>query len=478
MPCNLGTLAAFIPSAQNPWNKNSVQHFYRRLGFGATDVDITQALALTPSTFVDNLIDSTIALGTTPAPSWANMAFSDYTDFDVETEQQHREWYLEFENDMLNNSLRGRMTFFWSNHFVTRIEDYWCSSWLFSYYNTLQQHAFGNFKDFVRGIGLTPAMIVFLNGYQNSATNPNENYARELYELFTLGVNNGYTQNDIVNTAKALTGYTNVTEYCGGIGFNLLDWDYGPKTIFGQTGNWNYDDVIDILFQQRGSEVAHYICGKLYAFFVSPEIDQTIVSGLANTFIANNFELAPVYKQLFKSEHFFDNEARGVIIKSPYDLFNCYVKETNFPTDETVIENMIWFNGQIGQFMYEPVDVAGWQGNHDWINSSTLVGRWEGIQNYSWWIWDNHRELLRDLAINLAGTSIDPAYVAQVIVDHFLPNGLQTQAEYDIATDVLKDEVPQNYYDNNLWNLQWDTVPYQVLVLLFHIIKLPEFQLK
>ena len=140
---------------------------------------------------------------------------------------------------------------------------------------------------------------------------------------------------------------------------------------------------------------------------------------------------------------------------------------------------LIWFNGQLGQYLLDPTDVAGWQGNHDWINSSTLIGRWQGFEWFLWDIWDNQNDYLKTLALRFADiTETDPALITQLIVDHFITAGLQTAEDYAIATDVFKDQVPQNYYDDNIWNLSWDTVPYQVIVLLFHIVKLPEFQLK
>ena len=487
MSCNTGNLSVYTPTTENPWNKKKIQHFYRRLGFGATNEFITEALNQNPATFIENTINSAIALGPLAPPPWANMTYSDYAGADPDTEmmQQHRELALSWENDMTantlalkNHAIRGRLTMFWSNHFVTRLEDYWCPSWMFNYYQTLQTYAFGNFKEFVRAIGKTHAMIVFLNSDENTATEPNENYARELYELFTLGVNNNYTQQDIEETARALTGYTSYTEFCAPITFNILNFDNTPKTIFGQTANFNYDGVIDNLFQERATEIANYICGKLYKYFVSADIDTTIVSGLATTLIANNFELAPVYKQLFKSEHFFNDAAIGTIVKSPNDLFNAMSKEAISYLDDECLQHVIWHNGQIGQSIFDPLDVAGWQGNHDWINSSTLIGRWSLMEWYLWRIWDESRETLRDFAINLVGTSNDPALITQLIVNHLISNGLQTPADYTVATDIFKDEVPQNYYDNGQWDLQWDSVPYQVLLLLLHITKLPEFQLK
>jgi len=487
MSCNTGTLAVFTPTAQNPWDKKKIQHFYRRIGFGATNGFITDAISQNPTSFVENTINNVIAIGATTPPVWANMVYSDYTgaDPDIEIQTQHNELGFEWENAMLANTLplkekaiRGRFIMFWSNHFVTRLEDYWCPSWMSNYYQTLQQYAFGNFKEFVRAIGITPAMIVFLNSYDNTASEPNENYARELYELFTLGVNNNYTQTDIVETARALTGYTNYTEFCAPITFNITDFDSGSKTIFGQTDNFDYDGVIDNLFQERGSEIAHYICGKLYKYFIGPDIDTTIVAGLATTFMANNFELAPVYKQLFKSEHFFNEEAVGTIVKSPNDLFNALAKESIPFYDNNLLEDVIYYNGELGQYIFQPTDVSGWQGNHDWINSSTIIGRWNLTEWYLWRIWDANQPLLRNFAVDLAGSSNDPAVITQIIVDHFISKGLQTPVDYAVATDVFKDEVPQNYYDNGLWSLQWGTASYQVFVLLLHIIKLPEFQLK
>ena len=131
--------------------------------------------------------------------------------------------------------------------------------YLFQYYRTAEQHVLGNFKDLVHDMGLTPAMLFYLNGFQNTNTEPNENYARELFELFTLGEGNGYTQEDIIETSKALTGWNLSPQAGGQIIFNTNTFFNGDKTIFGQTGNWNYHDVIDILFQERGELIAQHI---------------------------------------------------------------------------------------------------------------------------------------------------------------------------------------------------------------------------
>jgi len=478
LECNIGTLSPFTPSSSDPWDQKKVHHFYRRFGFGATNQEITDALTQNPTTFVENSIENTKNMPPTDAPVWANMYYGEYTDPDNQIPIQHEEWYREFVNDMLDNSFRGRLTLFWHNHFVTRLDDFWCPSWLYNYYHTLQVHSLGNFKEFVRAIGITPAMLIFLNGYENTSDEPNENYARELYELFTLGVDNGYTQTDIVNTARALTGYTYSVDYCAPFTFDSDNFDENDKTIFGQTGNWGYHDVIDILFEQRATEIATHICKKIYRYFVNPVVDDTIVSQLATTFIDNNFELAPVFKQLLKSEHFFNEFSIGTVVRSPYDYTNTFYRETGFTLTQEIKDNTVYFNFEVGQLIFDPVDVAGWQGNHDWINSSTLIGRWNSLQYYIWTIFDTTPEDLRTFAIDLCGTSTDPAFITQKIVDFLSSNGFQTQTDYDTATVIFKWEVPQNYYDNNLWNLQWDSAPLQVVVLLLHLIKQPELQLK
>lgn len=128
--------------------------------------------------------------------------------------------------------------------------------------------------------------------------------------------------------------------------------------------------------------------------------------------------------------------------------------------------------------MFDPVDVAGWQGDRDWINSSTLGGRWEILQWFIWHTWDSYNEELRTFAIESSNNSNDPYIITKAIIDRFVPLELFSVEDYQAATDVFKHDLPENYYENQLWNLQWDSVPYQVVLLLVHLIKFPEFQLK
>jgi len=480
--CNVSSLNVYQQTTENPWNEERVSHVFRRLGFGATKAQINGALSQSPENFIDNLIDQAIATPVSPSPSWANTTYQDYIDagldFDEETQNNHNELRITVFNNMLSNGLRERLTFFWSNHFVTALETYYCSHMLFKYYNTLQTHALGNFEDFVRTMGKTEAMLIYLNGAENSLYNPNENYARELYELFTLGVNNGYTQTDIVETSKALTGYNHWTNnWCSFIYFDESTFNPNDKTIFEQTGNWDYDDVITILFQERAPLIANFICTKLYKFFVSPTVNEDVVTALANIFV-QDFNIGNVLRVLFKSEHFFDERSIGTVVKSPFDMAIHYLKTTNFTIDDEHKQGIVWLNGNAGQILFNPPDVAGWQRDHDWINSSTLTGRWDTMGYLIWHTWNVDQEQLRTLAIESSGYSNDPYIVTKSIIDRFMPKELHTLEDYDAATDVFKYDVPQNYYDDGIWDLDWDSAPYQIILLLFHIIKMPEFQLK
>ena len=475
---------------------------YRRLGFSADVQTIDQAVGQTADTLVDTLVNQ--ALNTPPIapPAWADWTNAEYPADDDLARQvrrtQREEFATAYGNGMLDFNLRDRLSFFWSNHFVTEIDVYDCNSFLYYYINCLQRNAIGNFKTFVSEIGLTSAMLFYLDGAYNNGNNPNENYARELYELFSLGEGNGYTEEDIIETARALSGYTNRGEVgCTPVTFNPERHDTGTKTILGQTGAWGYDDVMDILFDQRPNEIATFICGKLYEFFVHPDSSddagnaQTIIAGMANTFVANNFEIAPVLSQLFKSEHFFDETAIGVIIKSPFDLYMGLIKETGFSYDDGTVINAIDAAEFIGQRLFDPVDVAGWQRDRQWINTNFIIGRWLTMEVFLERFFMANPEQFRTLAMDAVGAAdsntSNPETVVRALVNKFTPKGLLTEADFEIAMDAFKiDDVPENYYSPDyidgglsLWMLAVSSeVPLQVYTLMRHLSREPEFQLK
>lgn len=491
--CNTSTLAPYTP----PLDQQRASHLYRRLGFSASVAAINQATGQSATALVDNLVDQALGMAPITPPTWANWTNANYPEDDDARRQlqnqQRSEFRLTYANSLLNNNLRDRLSFFWSNHFVTEVDVYNCNAYLYEYIDCLQRNSLGNFKTFVSEIGLTNAMLYYLDGAFNNGRNPNENYGRELYELFTLGEGNGYTEMDIVETAKALSGYVERGEIgCTPVAFDATKHDAGPKTILGQTGNWGYDDVIDILFGQRPTEIAEFICRKLYEFFVHPDSRdeannaQTIIDGMSATFLSNNFEIAPVLRQLFKSQHFFDPEAIGVIIKSPIDFYFNTLKETGFPYTDTNVAEMVNYAGMLSQELFDPVDVAGWQRDRTWINTNFLIGRWLTIESIleNFYMADN--EQFRTLGLDISGnaglTSTNPDVVARLIIDFILPKGLLDENEYDKAFAIFRSDIEEVYYEGGnqeSWTLAtWPQAPFQVYLLVQYLARQPEFQLK
>ena len=486
--CNTGTLA---PYAQ-PLDTTRVEHLYRRIGFSASVETVNQGVGQSADALVDSLVNQALAIPDIPAPLWSEWTNADYPEDDAIAgplrRAQREELATAYGNALLNNNLKDRMSFFWHNHFVTEYGVYDCNNFLFEYMDCLQRNAIGNFRTFVSEIGLTSAMLRYLDGAFNNRNRPNENYARELYELFTLGEGVGYTEEDIIETARALTGYVNRGEVgCTKITFNPERHDTDAKTILGQTGNWGYDDVIDILFTQRPNEIAFFICSKIYAYLVHPDTAadeaQPIINGMAATFVANNFEIAPVLAQLLKSEHFFDETAIGVIIKSPFDLYLNFLKETNFTYTDGNVTNAIDTSAMIGQRLFSPVDVAGWQRDRQWINTNFIIGRWLSLEVFLEGFFAANPEQFRQLGIAAAGpngaTINDPNEVARAIIDKFLPKGLLTDMDYDRAIVVFREPYEDNnVFETGTWNMMLQDATSQVYLLLRHLVREPEFQLK
>ncbi len=502
--CNTASLDVYIPSAQNPWNVSKIHHLYRRVAFGATKNQVKAALNSDPETLIDTLIDQAIALVPSPEPLWGFWDKDQFDAAEMANEDNNLVFYRnegkkQMLSDFWQHGLRDRLTLFWSNHFVTEDEVYASPAYQYQYYNLLQFHTLGNFKQFTYDIGIAAPMLVYLNGDQNTKDRPNENYARELYELFTLGVDNGYTENDILETAKAITGWVEKNDIpWGPITFDASKFSTDSKNIFGQNGNWDYDDVIDILFTQRQNRIANFICTKLYTYFVSPTCNDAIINQMAQTFIDGNFEIAPVLRQLFKSEHFFDPEAIGAIIKSPVDVIVNFYKEMNFsiPTDFDINDFTINTVRVLGQNLLSPIDVEGWQGDEEWISPDVLIGRWESIRVLLGRAWMEDTEQFRDFILGLPiGTAADGeidttmqadevTVVVKAILDYFLPRGLQDPTLFNEAVEIFKGDIyPSNYYEPdaiapNIWTLDLGGAPNQFLALLSHIAEIPEFHLK
>lgn len=485
--CNLSDLSQYTPSTEMPWNEMRIKHFYRRFGFGVTPSVMQASLLQTPSTLIDTLIDQAIALPTTADPGWGyydkeqGIAYSGVSTY---WHKMRGEFFYLIFKDLRNDQIRGRMTMFMNELFVSSTFNQ--IPYMYQQYLTRQKYALGNFKDFIHDMGLDATMIRYLNNYENKSGRPNENYARELLELFTLGVDNGYTETDIQQIARAFTGYNSVATTDGLILFNENNtFDAGVKTIFGQTGNWGYSDVINILFEQKGNLIAQYICGKLYEYFVSFTPNEYIISQLAQTFIDNNFELAPVIRQLFKSNHFFDEACIGVMIKSPLDLAILHDNELTYTT-ETLAQITNMYNidafvviNNLEMNILNPPNVSGWIKDNGWINSVSISERESVMKNYTRLQYNSSKITYTNFVKSLFATNESADVVARGIVDFCLSRPLIHENEYLEAIAVFKDGVPDNYFEpGGIWTLNYVDVPAQVKNLINYIITLPEYQLK
>ena len=474
-------LTPYSPSKNKPWTAKQINLVVRRLGFGCSLSDIDLHLNSTPESLIDDIVDGASNMEVTTAPEWSQWDNKQFNKSVNNKNYYHTIWQRQAFKDIINNGFRERLTLFWSNHFVVEYKDVNQPAYLYQYYALIQSHALGNFKTFVSEMGLAPAMLRYLNGFENKKNSPNENYARELYELFTLGEGNGYIQEDITETARALTGYNRFKTYLGVIEFNENSFDKGSKTIFGRSGNWGYNDVIDILFEEKKDLIANFICNKIYRYFVSPQLNSSVVSAMAETFKQNEFELKPVLKQLFKSEHFFDSVNSNVIIKSPIDLMLGLHHSLSFEYKDNVDLELNFRNKcrEMGQEVFSPVDVAGWQGNHDWINSETLPKRWEFADYLLIKYWQKNKNQFKTFIQALVGSDqTDLRVIVTQLKDFmFCPYEIKEEEMTD-AINTFMGEVPESYFEDGTWSLNSNSVSKQVYDLMRFFITLPEFQLK
>lgn len=401
-------LEPFAPSGSNPWNYQKAAHLLRRTMAGPTDPEIRVALAAG--------LDATVATLLTPfAPptgdiaTWAGQdpqirpPAQGTPEFDTfqQQYQQRREQILRWWLRTIATSpvsIQEKMTFFWHNHFTSELQVVNFPEFMHTQNMLLRANMLGNFKQLVKDVTKDVAMLIYLDGIKNFKTgqrdNINENYSRELLELFTTGVVDwdgtpNYTEVDIAEGARALSGYSGTLSDKGpafaGLRSQFIQsrWDSGNKTYLGQTGAWKADDVVDIIFAQRPQQVARFVCGKLYRAFVYDVIDPVIVDAMAQTFRDNNWELRPVVEQLLKSAHFFDVTNIGALEKSPVEYMIGMIRGmglTNVPdfasgatsrTGRDLANRLM----NLGQTLFEPPNVKGWPGGRTWVSTSTLPPR-------------------------------------------------------------------------------------------------------
>ena len=262
-------------------------------------------------------------------------------------------------------SLRERMSLFWHGHFACRVQN---AGFVQSYLNTIRKNALGNFGDLLMAVSREPAMLQFLNNQQNRKNKPNENFAREVMELFTLGRGN-YTEKDVKEGARAFTGWG--FDLNGQFQFRERLHDPDEKNFLGKTGNFQGEDIIRILLEQK--QTARFITTKIYKSFVSEIPDERNITELADDFYRSGYDISKLMHNIFTSKWFYENSPKTLLIKSPVELL-IGIQRT-LGGDFTEKEPVLYIQKVLGQVLFYPPNVAGWPGGRNWIDSSSLLFR-------------------------------------------------------------------------------------------------------
>ena len=519
-----------LDAYSGPWTQNEIAHLLRRTMFGVTKNDLKALESLNASMSVDILLSQ----GDAPSPP-----VNDYNDATITDPQVgpgdtwiNADYDGNYEGARINSlkiwmisniinqgfSLEEKMLLFWHNHLVTEFWGVFVAKTSYRYIEKLRENVFGNLKELVKAITLETAMLYYLNGAANNKDAPDENYGRELQELFCIGKgpNSNYTEGDVQAAARLLTGWT-------------VDWNtqttvwnqwihdtddkqfssfYGNTLIQGKSGDagqGELDELIDMIFDNN--EVALFICRKLYTFFVYAEIDDEtemqIIEPLAQIFRDNNYEIKPVLETLLKSEHFFDIANQGAIIKNPADaLLGAWRSfQGEFPEGASLNDlylmkvGMMWSMANIGMEIGDPPSVAGWPAYYQmpvydkiWINTTTITRR--AIQTDSlihWGFWtpgtllnidvikfveslDNPEDpnlLLEETSRLLLGLEMGDTTIAQlkaILLSGQATDYYWTSAWLDYVGDPSNEEYKMIVENRLKWTLQ-------------RILQLAEFQL-
>jgi len=491
-------LAPYVPDVTQPWDHYRAAHLLRRTTFMPRWSEIDQIANLSPSEAVDLL------LNTPSQPAPPTIVDSETESLDgLDTVSQNmvrnkweadagvlRKWMVETMTES-PLSIYEKMTLFWSGHFTTEFEvdgDYVVAPLLYRQNKLLRENGLKNFRDLVFYVTLDGAMLVYLGGNLNNAGRPNENYARELLELFTTGLG-WYTEGDVQNAARILTGwriamFSDKPKPNGPFATYFLpsSHDINGKQFLGVpfpardiTTNTEFivrrDEVkklVDTIFEVRPQAVAKFISRKIYNFFVyanPAQNDESVIDAMAELFIASDFEIKPVMSALLKSQHFFDNANIGAQIKTPAELTVGFSRQLTPPVNPHAKMPAL------GQVLFDPPNVSGWPGYHDWVTTSTYPRRAELAE-----------EVLSKMtdAIALEFIKQFPDHTnASKLIDQvallLLPRKLST-ARKAALMDTLLGGAPDYEWPNILSSTPSSAVR-QMKDVLGRITELPDFQL-
>lgn len=371
-----------------PLTRTQAAHLLRRACFSSDESRIRSMTGRMAADIVDEWLAEPIMTELLPNPYWLQRQYPPVgaSDDDVRAFLRDNEYYVEeirqkWVQDLLSGTLRGRMTVLWHNHFVTDVRKYRYGALAHQYMLLLAMSSMGNFKALVRSMAKDGSMLYYLDGRYNRSGAPNENYARELLELFTMGPLGAdgapnYTQDDIVDGARAFTGWVMDVRTTWTSRKQTNRFDAGQKTFLGQTGNFDQDDIVDLIFEHRAEAVARFMARTFAREFIYEEPESETVQALASEWMAADFQIKPVLRALLTSTAFFDEQYIGARIKSPLEFLTMGISSRGGTVPEEKTESLVSAVDSLGQILLSPPNVAGWPGHHQWLSTESLPSRW------------------------------------------------------------------------------------------------------
>jgi uncharacterized protein (DUF1800 family) len=345
-----------------------VAHLLRRAGFGGTSTQVATLAAQSWATTVDQLLDFS------SAPADVQPAYlTDLNVGDWQKEFNLQAWWLD-RMATTTTPLQEKLTLFWHGHFATA--NYKVSDMLLMYQQNalFRSMAAGSFRDLVQTMSLQPAMLIWLDNDPNEKGHPNENFARELMELFTLGVNQ-YTQADIVASARAWTGHNTLDSDREQYHFYPDRHDDGMKLFMGVNQDWDGPDIINFILRDDTTHktiAAKFIAAKMWSFFAYPNPEQAVVDAIAQDFLDDDLAVDTLVRSIFNHPSFLSDEAKQGLVRTPVEWIVATMRALSITAEDA---NPQWWMEDMGQQLFEPPNVSGWRPNDYWLTTSRLWSR-------------------------------------------------------------------------------------------------------
>jgi uncharacterized protein (DUF1800 family) len=450
----MGTWEPYVPTRDDPWDLRKVAHLHRRAGFGATWTELQRDLKAGPNESVERLLQPRQATGD-ETETLQLLRRDMLASNDIE---RLKAWWL-YRILYDPDRLREKLTLFWHNHFATSNAKVQSVPFMLQQNETLRRHALGDFAALLRDIAADPAMLVWLDGGSSTKDKPNENFAREFLELFTLGVGH-YTEPDIREAARAFTGWAKdrddtaqQDEKLETILREMRRWqreearydpaqhDDGAKTFLKETGRWQAADIVRITLRQPAA--AEFVCRKLYRFFVTDheEPNKELLQPLAEE-LRREYSIGHVVSVILRSRHFYSEGVSRRLILSPVEFSAGLLRTLDVPQTNVRLLALAAICAQQGQDLFYPPNVKGWDGGRTWINSLTTLARSNWVADVVWGKADLDMKAFDPVAW-AKSNRLPPKETAAGLIDLILQGDLAPEAR-QMVLHAARDGQPQS----------------------------------